>query len=178
MTASTLKLSTRDAANGSPGAPPHRSRRLHFTAMPCLAPIALLCLAGLGLAVAFYVAQASYSGRLLWAPLPFFDGSNIVAQSPYARVVGIPLSFLGVMYYAHMLGLAGFLAYESRSPGLRTAALVYTGIGVAYSLFSLYIQGALIGAFCVYCIVSGVVTLLLFLAALRHFLHSRAPAGR
>jgi uncharacterized membrane protein len=146
--------------------------------MPCLAPIALLCLAGLGLAVAFYVAQASYSGRLLWAPLPLFDGSNIVARSPYARVAGIPLSFLGVMYYAHMLGLAGFLAYESRSRGLGMAALAYAGIGVAYSLFSMYIQGALVGAFCVYCIVSGIVTLLLFLAALRHFLHSRAPAGR
>jgi uncharacterized membrane protein len=165
-------------------APPASSAQRRVSAQPATRsalaaririPWLILALALIGIGIASYVAQASYLGRLLWAPLPLFDGSNIVAQSPYARVAGIPLSFLGVMYYVHLFGLAAFLAYDPRSRGLRGAALAYTGAGVGYSLFSLYIQGAWIGAFCIYCMVSALLTVLLLATAIWHYRATRTP---
>jgi uncharacterized membrane protein len=51
-------------------------------------------------------------------------------------------------------------------------ALLYTAIGVASSILFMFIDLTLIHAFCIYCAISAVLTLLLLISAIRHF---RAP---
>ena len=57
---------------------------------------AMLVLALIGIADAFYDSYAVYNGQLLWCPPPI-DGCNTVANSPYARLLGVPLGYLGLL---------------------------------------------------------------------------------
>jgi uncharacterized membrane protein len=145
----------------------------------CL-PCVMLALALLGIAVAFYDARALYNGLALWC-LPPINGCNEVANSPYARIYNLPVGYYGVVYYLYMFGLAALLAFEPFSRALRCAALAYSALGVGFSIYFAYLQIAFIHAFCIYCLVSAVTTLLLFIAALSHFGASVArmqPSGR
>ena len=128
----------------------------------------MLACAVIGIADAYYVAQASYTGRPLWCAI--LEGCNIVVQSPYARLFGVQASYIGLAFYVHMFGLAALLAFDPLSRGLRFLAmtLVYTAAGVCYSGYFAYLQLVAIRAVCLYCLISAVLTVLLFIAALRH----------
>jgi uncharacterized membrane protein len=128
----------------------------------------MLALALLGICVAFYDAYALYNSQALWCPPPI-NGCNEVANSPYARIYNLPVGYYGVVYYLYMFGLAALLAFEPYSRALRFAALAYSALGVGFSIYFAYLQIAFIHAFCIYCLVSAVTTLLLVVAALSHF---------
>ncbi len=136
------------------------------------APYFMLGLALVGIAVAFYDSYAIYNRQPLWCPPPI-DGCNIVADSPYARIFGLPLGYFGLVYYLYMFGLAALLAVDPFSRGLRWGTLLYAAIGLSFSLCFMYIQFTYIRAFCIYCLISAVATLLFFIAALRHFSATR-----
>ena len=128
----------------------------------------MLVLALVGIADAFYDSYAVYNGQLLWCPPPI-DGCNTVANSPYARLFGVPLGYLGLAFYIGVFALATWLRFEPSSRGLRWVTLLYTAAGLCGSAYFFYVQRTFIHAFCIYCLISGVLTLLLFIAALRHF---------
>jgi uncharacterized membrane protein len=132
------------------------------------APYVVLALALIGIADAFYDSYMIYGGQPLWCPPPI-DGCNIVASSPYARVFDVPLGYVGLVYYLYMFGLAALLAFDPFSRGLRFGAILYAATGVGFSIYFMYIQFTFIHAFCIYCVISGVLTVLLFIAALSHF---------
>jgi uncharacterized membrane protein len=135
------------------------------------APYLMLVFALVGVAIAFYDSRAIYTGRLLWCPPPI-NGCNIVLQSPYGRIYGVPIGYFGLLFYVIMFAIAALLAFDPFSRGLRVGALLYTAIGVASSILFMFIDLTLIHAFCIYCAISAVLTLLLLISAIRHF---RAP---
>lgn len=139
------------------------------------APYFMLACAVIGMADAYYVAQASYTGRPLWCAI--LEGCNIVVQSPYARLFGVQASYIGLAFYVHMFGLAALLAFDPLSRGLRLGALVYAAAGVCYSGYFAYLQLVAIRAACLYCLISAVLTVLLFIAALRHVSAARVPVA-
>jgi len=131
------------------------------------APTIMLALALVGIGVAFYDAYQLYNGLPLWCPPPI-NGCNEVANSPYARIFQMPVGYFGVVYYLYMAGLAALLAFDPLSRGLRFGALAYSALGVCFSIYFMYLQIAFIHAFCIYCLVSAITTLLLLVAALSH----------
>jgi uncharacterized membrane protein len=133
----------------------------------------MLALALIGIADAFYDSYAIYNGQLLWCPPPI-DGCNTVAASPYARIFGVPLGYLGLAFYLAMAGLAVWFRFEPLSRSLRWVVLLYTAAGFGASTYFFYVQRTYIHAFCIYCLISGVLTLLLFVAAILHFRATRA----
>ena len=137
------------------------------------APSLLITLALVGLAVAFYDSYVVYNGQLLWCPPPI-NGCNEVAASSYARIFGLPVGYYGVVYYLYMFGLAVLLAWEPSSHPLRNAAVLYAGLGVLFSAYFMVLQIAYIHAFCIYCLLSAVTTVLLAVTAVWHLKH---PAG-
>jgi uncharacterized membrane protein len=139
------------------------------------APYLMLVFAFIGIADAFYDSYAIYSGQLLWCPPPI-DGCNTVANSPYARIFGVPLGYFGLIFYLHMFAFAALLALDPLSRGLRLGVLLYAALGVCSSICFMYIQITFIHAFCIYCLISAVLTLLLLIAALAHFRATRRPA--
>jgi uncharacterized membrane protein len=137
------------------------------------APRLILVFAFIGIAIAFYDSYAIYTGQLLWCPPPI-DGCNTVANSPYARIFDMPIGYFGLIFYLYMFALAALLAFDPLSRGLRLGALLYAALGVSSLIYFMYIEFTLIHAFCIYCVISAVLTLLLLIAALAQF---RAPTG-
>ena len=140
-----------------------------------VAPLIIVGLALIGLAVAFTESYAIYAGQPLWCP-PLVDGCNTVAASPYARIFGLPIGYYGLVYYGGMLGLAVLLAFDPRSPALRAAAVLYAATGLAFSLYFMVLQIGTIRAFCIYCAVSGLTTLLLVISTGAHWSSTRRQA--
>lgn len=134
----------------------------------------MFALALLGTSVGFYDAYAIYNGQTLWCPPPI-DGCNEVAGSLYARIFDLPVGYVGVIYYLYMAGLAALLAFEPFSRALRFAALGYAALGVGFSSYFMILQVAFIHAFCIYCLVSTITTVLLLLTALAH-LRATSPS--
>jgi uncharacterized membrane protein len=137
-----------------------------------LAPILIVVLAAIGMADAFYDSYAIYTGEELWCPPPI-DGCNTVASSPYARVADVPLGYLGFVYYLYMFGLGALLTFDRWSRGLRLGAVLYAAVGVCFSIYFMYVQFTYIHAFCIYCFVSSILTVLLLAAALLHYRSTR-----
>lgn len=134
-------------------------------------PYVLLALAIVGVVDAGYDSYSIYTGQALWCPPPI-DGCNTVANSPYARVFGIPLGYLGVVYYAGMAATAALLIGSPLSVRMRTIAAAYATFGVLASGAFFYIQLNYIHAFCVYCALSALLTVLLCAASWRLQLRS------
>ncbi len=132
-----------------------------------LAPYVMILLALIGLADAFYGSYSIFNGQPLWCPPPI-GGCNVVANSPYARVFDLPLGYLGVVYYLFMLVLAGLLAFDPCSRGLRLATVLFAAVGVLGSAVFVYVQINFIHAFCIYCAISTMLTVLLMATALSH----------
>jgi uncharacterized membrane protein len=100
-----------------------------------------------------------------------------VAASPYARIFGLPIGYYGMVYYGGMLSLAMLLACDPRSPALRAGAILYATTGLGFSLYFMVLQAGYIGAFCIYCAVSALTTLLLVISTATHWSATRRPAS-
>ena len=73
-----------------------------------------------------------------------------------------------------MFILAALLAFGSSQRGLRLAVLLYTVVGVCGSIGFIYLDLAFIRAFCIYCLISAIITILT--ASLRNCI-LQGPAG-
>ena len=141
------------------------------------APCFMLALAVLGMAVATYDSYALYTSQPLWCPPPI-DGCNEVADSPYARIFDLPVGYYGAVYYLYMFALAALMAFDPLSRGLRAGAVLYATLGVLFSLYFMVLQVGFIHAFCIYCLVSAVTTVLLTITAARHWQATRLRTNR
>jgi uncharacterized membrane protein len=135
----------------------------------------MLLFALIGIADAFYDSYTIYNSNMLWCP-ETIDGCNTVANSPYGRIFDVPLGYFGLIFYLYMFALSALLAFDPFSRGLRLGALLYTALGVSSSIYFIYLEFAFIHAFCIYCLISAVLTLFLFIAALAHFRATRRPS--
>ncbi len=82
---------------------------------------------------------------------------GIVNHSPYAMLFGVPVAVLGIAGYL-LLGLLAFIkAYRL----MLVAALG----GLGFALYLARIESAVLGVWCIYCVISlGVISLLSLLA--------------
>ena len=69
----------------------------------------MMALALIGLTAAVFDFYTIYIGQPLWCPPPI-DGCNEFAARPYARILGLPVGYYGVVFYLYMFGLAALLA--------------------------------------------------------------------
>lgn len=132
----------------------------------------LLALGLIGIGDTLYLSYFQYINAI---PSCAIGGCAVVLTSIYSKFLGVPLSYIGLVYYIYMLALAILLVMDPHSRALRLGAVVYTGIGLGLSLiFEFYIQLGLIHALCMYCAISATTTLLLFIVAVWHWRATRA----
>ena len=124
---------------------------------------AQLLLVVIGLAVAGYLSYL----KLAEAPAVCVESGpfncNVVLNSQYSEVAGIPIAWLGFAVYA----LIGFvLLLEKRLGWLRAwGSLIAFGVGLFAWLFSLwlvYVQFALLQALCPWCLTHEINFTILF----------------
>lgn len=132
-----------------------------------LAPYVLLALAMIGLGDTLYLSYYQYLNLI---PTCAIGGCEVVLTSAYSKFMGVPLSYIGLVYYGYLFCLSVLLMIEPRSRALRLGALAYTAIGFVLSaVFIFYIQLTLIGALCLYCAVSALTSTLAFGASIWHW---------
>ncbi|GEM_PF-374514 len=124
----------------------------------------ILILAFLGLADSAYLAQHEASGVPLLCNIQNLSGCNIVVASQYSHIFGIPLAQYGVIFYGVLFVLAALeLVIFNRL--LRRSLQVISLIGIIASLYFILIQAFFISAFCIYCLASAAIALLIFICA-------------
>jgi uncharacterized membrane protein len=123
--------------------------------------VPLLIITLLGLADSWYLAEKALTGGTLTCNISGLEGCNVVAQSVYSHLFGIPLGVYGVVFYGVVFILSALLLIEPKRFIHSTLAVLGT-IGLLASIVFLGIQFFLIKALCVYCLGSAVVSLLVF----------------
>jgi uncharacterized membrane protein len=121
--------------------------------VPVLAAIVAL----IGLADAVYLTVH----HLTAVPVPcsILSGCETVLTSPYAEIAGVPLAAFGALAYFVAFSLAILAAFGNR--------LMWTLFGIQVTLMALftawlvYLQAFVIGAFCQFCLLSAITTLIL-----------------
>lgn len=136
-----------------------------------LSPFYLLSATLIGLGDTLYL---SYYHLLGTTPGCALKGCEIVLTSVYATPLGVPMAYLGVLYYAFMFFLGLLLMIDPTSKGLRLGVLVYAAIGLLSSIVFETIQVTIIHAICQYCAFSALATLILFCIAVWHFRATRS----
>lgn len=136
--------------------------------------VTLLVLAFLGLADAWYLAQSAFQGAALFCDVgSALDGCNIVAQSPYSKLFGIPLALYGAFFYAATFVVISILFVRTHHPLYQLAAILGV-LGLIASLIFLAIQFILIKAVCIYCIASAAIAALICILSI-HLWRRHAP---
>jgi uncharacterized membrane protein len=124
----------------------------------------LLTLAGIGV-----------SGYLTWAHLANqsvvcgqSQGCDIVQQSVYSEIAGIPIALLGLLAYVTLFILTLLRSYspESLEGYIPLAIFGISLIGVLYSAYLTYLELFVIYAICRWCVSSAVIITVIFLLSL------------
>lgn len=122
--------------------------------------LAIGVLALAGVSIAGYLTFVRFSEGLL---LCASGGCETVQSSRYAVVLGVPVAVLGLGGYLLILASAFARGELARVAG---ASIALAGFG--FSTYLIYVQLALIGAVCQWCVASDVImTLIAGLAVLR-----------
>ncbi|MDD2657357.1 MAG: vitamin K epoxide reductase family protein [Candidatus Pacebacteria bacterium] len=128
--------------------------------------ILIVILAFLGLADSLYLTQSELSGTPLLCNIQNLSGCNVVATSQYSHIFGIPLAEFGILFYGIMFVLAA-LEIVIFDQFLRRLLQAIALLGLVSSLYFVFVQIFFIGAFCIYCTISGFITLGIFICASR-----------
>lgn len=133
--------------------------------------IGIIC-AFLGALDAGYLASLALTGNPLTCN--FIEGCEVVAMSPYSRILGVPLSLFGFFFY--IVGILTFLWALVR-PNLfaNRLILLVSASGLVASLYFAYLQAFVIRAWCEYCIFSGIMAALVFIVALLYIRLKSVP---
>ena len=81
-------------------------------------------------------------------------GCDLVSQGEYAEVMGIPVAAFGIAGYLALLALS-VMAAALGGRSLMWGIVGISGIGVLVSAFLVYLQIAVIGAICSWCVLSA-----------------------
>ncbi len=76
---------------------------------------------------------------------------DIVNRSEYSKILGIPVALLGMLGYAALAGLATVYGDRRETPGLLFGG---AGAGLAFALYLTYVEGYILGVWCILCLSS------------------------
>lgn len=90
------------------------------------------------------------------------EGCNLVTQSEYAKIFGIPLAYLGVFFYCLLILTLLFFLKSKKAICFRFLQITIFA-GFLSSLYFLYLQVFVIKALCTYCLFSLIINLIFFI---------------
>ena len=127
----------------------------------------------IGLVDSIYLAVEHLSGRSVRCTI--VKGCSEVLSSPYASVRGVPLALVGAICYFTVFSLATLAAFGYKSAGKLLPIVV--GIMFLTTLWLFYLQAVVIKAFCQFCLLSALVTLVLTVLVILARRRERSRAG-
>lgn len=129
---------------------------------PPVSRMAVAVLALVGMLVSAYLTlyKLGYLGTIQCGA----GGCEVVQASRYSELFGLPVAMWGMGAYLILL-LVALLGLQPQWVGARWIAgalFGFAAFGVAFSAYLTYLSGAVIGAFCQWCLVSAVTITLIF----------------
>jgi len=123
----------------------------------------LLLITALGIINTIYLSYHAIRGTMVKCLFLPQESCDKVQRSKYSKTLGVPNPYLGLL----MLSVIFILAFMY-SVGSAPFWLVFVTItgGFLFSVYFLYIQAAVLKAYCTWCVVSFFIFLLLFIVAL------------
>ena len=122
-------------------------------------PIAAAIVALAGLVDSIYLTVHHYTAEPV--PCSIIEGCEQVLTSSYAELAGMPLAGFGAAAYFVAFSFALLAAFGDRR--MWKLYGVQATIMAIVSLWLIYVQAALIGAFCQFCLLSALSSIVLFL---------------
>jgi len=134
--------------------------------------------------ISFSFAGFWLSCYLLWARLTnhqVFCGNSIscdlVLKSAYSAIAGVPVTFLGLLAYLILLIITllrgHVVKYHDANIRLATYGISLTGF--LYSGYLTYIQIFVLGAMCVWCLISMVLITIIFIMTIHDITEALRP---
>lgn len=139
--------------------------------------MAIALMALLGLLDAAYLAIERLSGGTLVCPVG--GGCEAVQSSSYSVFLGVPVAFIGVAGYAALL-LTALLALNADQVGgmsLADLLLALGSVALLAGIYFTYLQIAVIGAICFWCVIAALLDLGIWAAALMNWRAGRMAAA-
>ncbi len=125
-------------------------------------PVAAAVVALVGLGDSIYLTAHHYTAEPV--PCSLIEGCETVLTSAYAEFAGLPLALYGAAAYFVAFSLAILAAFGDTRMWRLFAVQAF--LMAAFSGWLIYVQGALIGAFCQFCLLSALTSFTLFVIAL------------
>lgn len=122
--------------------------------------LALLSL--IGVADTLYLALSHLNSSPVVCSI--FNECDLVLTSKYATLFSIPLALIGFLYYLTLFTLT-FLSIRTKDILFLKLTAAIAGLGVLVSFWLLYLQAEVIKAYCLYCLISLVLTLIIALTS-------------
>lgn len=130
--------------------------------LPVLLSYIASVIALIGIGDAIYLTIHHLTGEQV--PCSLVSGCEMVLTSSYATIAGIPLATFGAAAYFLAFSLAILTAFGNRKTwflfGVQVVLMAF------FTLWLLYLQAFVIGAFCQFCLLSALVTFTLLIIAL------------
>jgi uncharacterized membrane protein len=124
--------------------------------------VAVLALVGAG--IAGYLTYTRFFGL---EPVCPTSGCEIVQNSRWSTLLGIPVALLGLLTY-----LSIFTSTQIRHPLVKQAGAMVALVALGFNAYLLYIQEHEIGHYCTWCVSNEVVSLILAPVAIAWLLSS------
>ena len=126
--------------------------------------VLIVIFAFLGLSDSMYIARQEANTAPLLCNVENLSDCNIVAQSRYSYLFGVPLATYGIVFYSGIF-ILGALELALPYRPFRRALQAVSVVGVAISVYFTYVEIFVIRALCIYCLASALITLFILIAA-------------
>jgi uncharacterized membrane protein len=132
---------------------------------------AVAALALIGAGIAGYLTYTHFKGS---PPVCLTSGCEVVQNSPWSKLLGIPVALLGLLTY---LGIVASTLV--RHPLAKQMGVMIALVALGFNAYLLYIQEYEIGRYCTWCVSNEIVSAILAPVAIAWLLSSddRAKNG-
>ena len=113
----------------------------------------------------FMVAKNIRNHKIKSTPLvcPIGFDCNAVVHSNYSRFFGMPVEFLGMIYYALISFIYLFVIFrETLSPYLVSFLILTSLLGLIFSIYLILVQIFILKKGCSWCFVSAFISIVIF----------------
>lgn len=135
--------------------------------MKTLLSLLLIVFTFLGILDAGYITYEKLNGII--PPCSTYFKCGDVLNSSWASIGPVPLAFLGFLFYSLFFAMSLFLYFGKKEIRLLSfrmrieTFLALQGIfGAGFSLYLLFVMGVILKAWCLYCLLSALICIILF----------------
>ncbi len=143
--------------------------KLNLANIPKWIPIVLLIIAIIGFADATYISIESFNNKI---PPCTTDGCETVLTSEYAKILGVPVSYYGAIYY-FIIMIMIFSYLDTKKEIFLRIPIILSVLGLLFSIWFMTVMIFIIKAICPYCILSAISSITIFIISLFTYINYR-----